>query len=42
LPDTEPRPVPVQLVTLPGIQPRIATAFTDHAAARLRKRLSER
>jgi DNA-binding transcriptional LysR family regulator len=40
LPDTEPRPVPVQLVTLPGIQPRIAATFADHATGRLRKRLA--
>jgi DNA-binding transcriptional LysR family regulator len=35
----EPPPRPVQLVSLPGVQPRLATSFADHAAAALRKRL---
>ena len=39
LADSEPPLVPVQLVTLPGVQPRIAVTFADYAAARLRKRL---
>jgi DNA-binding transcriptional LysR family regulator len=35
----EPLPLPVQLLSLPGVQPRLATSFADHAAAALRKRL---
>ncbi len=36
----EPEPVPVQLVQLPGVAARVATAFADVAAAELIKRLS--
>jgi len=39
LASAEPPPLPVQLMSLPGVQPRLATAFADHAAAALRKRL---
>jgi DNA-binding transcriptional LysR family regulator len=39
LPSAEPPPLPVQLLSLPGVQPRLATSFADHAAAALRKRL---
>jgi DNA-binding transcriptional LysR family regulator len=39
LASAEPAPRPVQLVSLPGVQPRLATSFVDHAAAALRKRL---
>lgn len=35
----EPAPRPVQLLSLPGVQPRLATSFAEHAAAALRKRL---
>ncbi len=35
----EPAPVPVQLVHLPGIQPRLAAAFAAAAAPALRQRL---
>lgn len=35
----EPPPVPVQLVHLPGLQPRVAAAFTAAAAPALRERL---
>jgi DNA-binding transcriptional LysR family regulator len=35
----EPPPIPVHLVTLPGVLPRIAHAFLDQAAAELRARL---
>lgn len=35
----EPPPIPVQLVHLPGLQPRIATAFAAAAAPALRERL---
>lgn len=35
----EPEPVPVNLVHLPGIQPRAATAFMELASERLRSRL---
>ncbi|HEY5923450.1 MAG TPA: LysR substrate-binding domain-containing protein [Kofleriaceae bacterium] len=35
----EPAPVPVHLLSLPGVQPRLATAFADHVAAALRRRL---
>ncbi|HEU5057435.1 MAG TPA: LysR family transcriptional regulator [Kofleriaceae bacterium] len=35
----EPAPVPVQLVHLPGIQPRLASAFAAAAAPALRERL---
>jgi DNA-binding transcriptional LysR family regulator len=36
----EPAPVPIHLVHLPGPQPRSATAFSELAAATLRKRLA--
>lgn len=35
----EPPPVPVHLVHLPGVQPRVALAFAEHAATALAKRL---
>jgi DNA-binding transcriptional LysR family regulator len=35
----EPVPLPVHLLSLPGVQPRLATTFAEHAAAQLRKRL---
>jgi DNA-binding transcriptional LysR family regulator len=39
LASAEPAPVPVHLVTLPGVLPRIAVAFLDQAATDLRARL---
>jgi DNA-binding transcriptional LysR family regulator len=39
LASVEPPPLPVHLVTLPGVLPRIAQAFLDQAAAELRARL---
>jgi DNA-binding transcriptional LysR family regulator len=39
LASAEPSASPVHLLSLPGVQPRIATAFGDHAAQALRKRL---
>ena len=35
----EPRPAPVHLVHLPGIQARVATAFIDHGLEQLRARI---
>ena len=40
LASAEPAPEPVQLLSLPGVQPRIASAFADYATAQLRKRLA--
>lgn len=42
LPDHEASPIPVQLVQLPGAQPRAATAFADLAVTRLQARLAGR
>lgn len=39
LPGFEPPAVPIQVVHLPGAQPRIASAFVEHAIAQLTKRL---
>jgi DNA-binding transcriptional LysR family regulator len=36
----EPAPVPVHLVHIPGVQNRAAAAFTEFAAARLRRRVA--
>lgn len=35
----EPPPLPVHLLSLPGVQPRLASTFATHAVAQLRKRL---
>jgi DNA-binding transcriptional LysR family regulator len=39
LASAEPPPVPVHLLSLPGIQPRFATRFADHATEALKNRL---
>lgn len=39
LASTEPPPLPIHLLSLPGVQPRLATSFADYAAAALRKRV---
>jgi len=39
LPAATSAPRPVHLLALPGVQPRLASVFGDHAAAQLRKRL---
>jgi DNA-binding transcriptional LysR family regulator len=35
----EPPPVPVHVLALPGVRPRLVTDFTEHVAVQLRKRL---